>query len=83
MTDKRFEIENGFYEAKDRPLIFDNYSDDDYYFCGDYDDFKSLCELLNQLNDENNQLKQVLSDLAKDHEVTVEDLILWSEELRK
>ena len=42
-----------------------------------------VVKLPNYLTEENKQLKQVLSDLAEDHEVTVEDLILWSEELRK
>ena len=41
----------------------------------------NLCIELNKLYDENEQLKKVLSDVAKDHEVTVEDLILWSEGL--
>ena len=58
MTEKRFVIEDGYYQAKSRPLIYDNGSgDDDYYFCGDYDDFKDICKLLNELDSENQRLK--------------------------
>ena len=60
MKSERFEIETGYYEAEDRPLIYDNDSDDDYYFCGDYRDFKSLCELLNQQDCEIKALRKEL-----------------------
>ena len=63
------------------------YNSYDYFsYLYDNDAFLTVDEaytLFNSLEEENQELKQVLSDLAEDHEVTVEDLILWSEELRK
>lgn len=56
---KRFYIE----ESENQDTIFDDTADDDYYHLGnDTRDVKALCKLLNQLDDENKQLK---SDLAK------------------
>lgn len=66
MSGKRFKIEDGFYAGKSRPLIYDyGARDDDYYFCGDYRDFKSLCKLLNGLHEENQQLQKVIGDNEK------------------
>lgn len=67
---ERFHIETGYYEAEDRPLIYDNGSgvDDDYYFCGDFPDFKCLCELLNELDSKNKKLFKENLDLAEDND---------------
>ena len=72
MTEKRFNIEDGYYQGKSRPIIYDEESSDDYYFCGDYEDFKSICEQFNDfditnkhLKKENRALKQVIKEVLK------------------
>lgn len=57
LTKKRFNIEDGYYQGKSRPLIYDAESSDEYYFCGDYRDFKSICERFNDFDIENKTLK--------------------------
>ena len=58
MTEKRFNIEDGYYQGKSRLIIYDEESSDDYYFCGDYEDFKSICEQFNEFDIENKHLKE-------------------------
>ena len=58
MTEKRFNIEDGYYQGKSRPIIYDDESSDDYYFCGDYRDFESICKRLNNFDIENKNLKK-------------------------
>ena len=71
MTAKRFTLENGCYGGEDRPLIYDNKGpDENYYFCGDYHDFKYLWKLLNALHEENEQLKQTIETQNFNYENT-------------
>ena len=63
---ERFTIENGYYNAKSRPMIYDDEGLDDYYFCGDLKDFKDLCKLLNELDEENRKYKKVVNKILDD-----------------
>lgn len=65
MSEKRFNIEDGYYQGKSRPLIYDEESSDDYYFCGDYEDFKSICKQFNDFDIENKNLKKENRELQK------------------
>lgn len=58
MIEKRFNIEDGYYQGKSRPIIYDEESSDDYYFCGDYEDFKSICKQFNDFDITNKHLKK-------------------------
>ena len=71
MTEKRFEV--GYSENQD--TIFDNEGVDDYYHLGnDTKDVKALCTLLNELHEknklnelyeENKQLKNIIKENSK------------------
>ncbi len=71
MTEKRFEV--GYSENQD--TIFDNEGVDDYYHLGnDTKDVKALCTLLNELHEknklnelyeENKQLKHIIKENSK------------------
>ena len=62
MTEKRFEV--GTSENQD--TIFDNEGPDDYYHLGnDTRDVKALCKLLNELHEENQQLKKREHEIKK------------------
>lgn len=65
MTEKRFNIEDGYYQGKSRPMIYDDESSDDYYFCGDYEDFKSICEQFNDFDITNKHLKKENKELLE------------------
>lgn len=65
MTEKRFNIEDGYYQGKSRPIIYDEESSDDYYFCGDYEDFKSICKQFNDFDIENKNLKKENRELKE------------------
>lgn len=58
LAENRFNLEDGYYKGKSRPLIYDEESCDDYYFCGDYRDFISICRQLNDFDVENKKLKK-------------------------
>ena len=75
MTEKRFEV--GTSENQD--TIFDNEGPDDYYHLGnDTRDVKALCKLLNELHEENQQLKiltkPVQDTIIEEFTITKEDL---------
>ena len=65
MIEKRFNIEDGYDQGKSSPIKYDEESSDDYYFCGDYEDFKSICEQFNDFDIENKNLKKE-NNLYKD-----------------
>ena len=50
----RFTMEMGF-NGNETPIIRDEEGLDDYYFLDDLRDFKDLCKLLNNLNNEKTQ----------------------------
>ena len=62
-THKRFQIETGQTEKGDTPMIYDWEGLDDYYFMNDCRDFKGLCKLLNELHEENQELKKQNKEL--------------------
>lgn len=62
-THKRFQIETGQTEKGDTPVIYDWEGLDDYYFMNDCRDFKGLCKLLNELHEENQELKKQNKEL--------------------
>ena len=75
MTEKRFEV--GTSENQD--TIFDNEGPDDYYHLGnDTEDVNDLCKLLNELHEENQQLKiltkPVQDTIIEEFTITKEDL---------
>lgn len=75
MTEKRFEV--GTSENQD--TIFDNEGPDDYYHLGnDTEDVQALCKLLNELHEENQQLKiltkPVQDTIIEEFTITKEDL---------
>ena len=75
MTEKRFEV--GTSENQD--TIFDNEGPDDYYHLGnDTRDVNDLCKLLNELHEENQQLKiltkPVQDTIIEEFTITKEDL---------
>ena len=75
LTEKRFEV--GTSENQD--TIFDNEGPDDYYHLGnDTEDVKALCKLLNELHEENQQLKiltkPVQDTIIEEFTITKEDL---------
>ena len=53
----RFTMEMGF-NGKETPIIRDEEGLDDYYFLDDLRDFKDLCKLLNNLNNEKTQYEK-------------------------
>ena len=75
MTEKRFEV--GTSENQD--TIFDNEGPDDYYHLGnDTEDVQALCKLLNELQEENQQLKiltkPVQDTIIEEFTITKEDI---------
>ena len=72
MTEKRFEV--GTSENQD--TIFDNEGPDDYYHLGnDTRDVNDLCKLLNELHEENQQLKKTLRIIADAESVRDENSV--------
>ena len=78
MTEERFEIG----ESENQDTIFDNEGPDDYYHLGnDTRDVKALCKLLNELSEENQQLKKenhqlkhlIQAIISKEFEISSED----------
>ena len=61
---KRFHIETGQHTNGEMQLIYDNEGLDDYYFINDEIDFKDLCNLLNELHEENEANKKTICDLT-------------------
>ena len=75
MTEKRFEVET----SENQDTIFDNECPDDYYHLGnDTRDVQALCKLLNELHEENQQLKiltkPVQDAIIKEFTITKEDI---------
>ncbi len=60
MTEKRFTLE----KSENQDTIYDNECIDDYYHLGnDTRDVKALCKLLNELHEENHQLRNRIKEL--------------------
>lgn len=75
MTEKRFEVET----SENQDTIFDNEGPDDYYHLGnDTEDVQALCKLLNELHEENQQLK-ILTKPVQD--TIIEEFTLTKEDL--
>ena len=72
MTEKRFEVET----SENQDTIFDNEGPDDYYHLGnDTEDVQALCKLLNELHEENQQLKKTLRIIADAKSVRTENSV--------
>ena len=59
MSQKRFTVKNIMFDGDS---IVDN--TDNGYFTGDKQDLENLCEVLNELYEENNLLKDIIKDIV-------------------
>ena len=74
MSEKRFSYEH----LLECQMIFDEKTEKGYYFNGeqvDIDDVKYIVDLLNQLNDENEQLRQTIKEMKSDEKLYAKDII--------
>lgn len=83
---ERFHIETGQHTKGEMQLIYDNEGLDDYYFINDEKDFKDLCNLLNELHNDNEANKKTikqLNDRLRFHKKLEEEYKKETEELTK